>query len=41
MRVMKKLGFLLVLLVVAGAGCDNIFGSKNDETNEDISTKEI
>ncbi len=36
MRVMKKLGFLLVLLVVAGAGCDNIFGSKNDETNEDI-----
>ncbi|MEQ9278403.1 MAG: hypothetical protein RLN83_02815 [Balneola sp.] len=36
MRVMKKLGFLLVLLAVAGAGCDNIFGSKNDETNEEI-----
>jgi hypothetical protein len=36
MRAMKKLGFLLALFVVAGVGCDNIFGSKNDETNEEI-----
>ncbi|MBO6571890.1 hypothetical protein GYB29_01130 [bacterium] len=33
---MKKLGFLLALFVVAGVGCDSIFGSKNDETNEEI-----
>lgn len=36
MRAMKKLGFLLALFVVAGVGCDSIFGSKNDETNEEI-----
>lgn len=36
MRAMNKLAFLLVLLVVTGAGCEDIFGSKNDETNEEI-----
>ena len=33
---MKKLGFLIVLLAVFGTGCDSIFGSKNDSTNEEI-----
>tara|TARA_R100001460_G_scaffold104523_7_gene150311 strand:+ start:4102 stop:5307 length:1206 start_codon:yes stop_codon:yes gene_type:complete len=33
---MKKLGFLIVLLAVFGTGCESIFGSKNDSTNEEI-----
>lgn len=33
---MKKLGLLVVLLATFGASCDDIFGSKNDSTNEEI-----
>jgi hypothetical protein len=33
---MKKLGLLIVLLGIFGSGCESIFGSKNDSTNEEI-----
>jgi hypothetical protein len=36
---MKKLGLLVVLLATFGASCDDIFGSKNDSTNEEILMK--
>ncbi|MBO6622742.1 MAG: hypothetical protein JJ892_05455 [Balneola sp.] len=36
MIAMKRLGFLVILLAVIGTGCDSIFGSKNDSTNQEI-----
>ncbi|MEO9886234.1 MAG: hypothetical protein ABJR05_16450 [Balneola sp.] len=36
MMTIKKLGLLIVLLTAFGASCDDIFGSKNDPTNEEI-----
>jgi hypothetical protein len=36
MITIKKLGFFIFLIVLTGNGCETIFGSKNDDTNEEI-----
>lgn len=36
MMLVKKLGLYILLVSFIGIGCDDIFGSKNDPTNEEI-----
>ena len=36
MMIIKKIGLLILLATFFGAGCESIFGSKNDGTNKEI-----
>jgi len=36
MMIIKKLGLFVLLLALLGVGCDSLFGSKTDDTNEEI-----